>query len=53
MAQENLKTDGSEDLDACQNERHQIITQNLTGRVLSETRILEYQNKAPVPPEVS
>lgn len=48
-----MNANGPDDLDASQKERHQIITENLTGRDLSETRILEYQKKAPVPPEVS
>lgn len=51
MAQENVNANGHE-VDPSQQERQQIITGNLTGQDLSGARILEYQNKAPAPPEV-
>ncbi|XP_065221940.1 cell division cycle protein 20 homolog [Planococcus citri] len=51
LAQENINTMESEELDPTQKERQQILTENMTGYNLSGTRILEYQRKAPAPPE--
>lgn len=52
MAQENIQQE-SQELDSTQKERQQIITGNVTGVDFAGTRILEYQKKAPVPPEVN
>lgn len=53
MAQENINIHESQELDTTQKERQQIIAENVAGVDFANTRILEYQNKAPVPPEVN
>lgn len=46
MAQENQNSQEVDDSDLSQKERQQIITENLTGRDIEGTRILEYQKKS-------
>lgn len=53
VSQENINSqENNDEVDPSQKERQQILTENMTGFNLGGTRVLEYQRKAPAPPEV-
>lgn len=47
-----METDELNDIDLAHKERQNIITEQMTGVDVAGARILEFQKKAPAPPDV-